>query len=434
MNLINRTVSTDVLVVGAGPVGLLSALVLSRKGLSVHVIDEAWRATARSYAAALHQSTLRMLAGLGIEFDGLEGVHRIERVGLYDNKGKRAEIDLSKLDSSEPSLVIVPQNRLEARLEEELRKAGVTIHWSHRFARLSTGEQSTEVEVDVLERTSSGYAYATTTVEIARSYDVIARYVVGADGHSSVVRRQLGIKQRATAPAAEFDVFEFQSSEGVSKGPGRDEVCVLLDEKTTNVLWSLPSGRQRWSFQVEAPESAHRDRVKSRLMLAVPGEATASTSREVLLEYIKARAPWSEVELGDIAWAGDVRFEPHLVDHMGRGNVWLVGDSVHQTGPVGVQSMNAGLAEAQSLCDVIEARIRPGKGQTSIHVPTFDEYQSACLSEWKRLLGISPWLDVTEDCDPWVRPLLPRLLSCVPATGRDLEQLLGQIGIARAVP
>lgn len=424
MNLVNRTLKRDVLVVGAGPVGLLSALLLQRKGFTVHVIDEAWRATARSYAAALHQSTQALLSDLGIGLDKLEGTTRIGRVGLYDKSGKRAEIDLSAASSSHPSLLIVPQNRLEALLEEELRKAGVTVEWSHRLARLTPGEQHTEVEVDVLERSSSGYAYATTTVEIARSYDVLAQYVIGADGHSSVVRRQLGIKRKVAGPPIEFDVFEFQRPEKSEAQYSGDEVSVLLDEAHTNVLWRLPASRMRWSFQVEAPESAHRDRIKSRLLLAVPGEATLSTSREVLLDYIKTRAPWFTDELGDIAWAGDVRFEPQFIDQLGRGRVWLVGDAVHQTGPVGIQSMNAGLAEAVKLTDIVATRLRGASDGLS-----FEDYQASCLKEWRRLLGQVPWLAPGGNADPWLKPYVSRLLSCVPATGSALEVLLGQVGI-----
>lgn len=418
MNVFHQVVKTEVLIVGAGPVGLLAALLLKRQGISVHVIDEAWRATARSYAAALHQSSLELLTELGIDVNGMDSARGLKKIGFYDRDGKRSEAVFSGISGQFSELLVVPQNRLEALLEAELKQAGVEVHWSHRLARLIPGDTRGEVDVDVLERTSSGYAYATTTVEIARSYKVMARYILGADGHSSVVRRQLGIKNRAVGPACEFDVFEFQSN-----GADSDEVKVLFDAGTTNVLWSLPGGRQRWSFQVEAPISPLRDRVKSRLMLATPGEATGRASVEELTKYIAERAPWYDAEIGDIAWAGDVRFEPHLVDGFGRANVWLLGDAAHQTGPVGIQSMNVGLREARDMARVVGGVLRDKSPASS-----FSEYESARLGEWRRLLGLQPYLAAREGCDPWLSAHLPDILPCLPASGASLEILASRLG------
>lgn len=418
MNSLSRAIQTEVLVVGAGPVGLLAALLLHRRGIAVYVIDEAWRATARSYAAALHQATLELFAELELDLQSIDAQHRLNKIGFYDRGGKRADVLLAGACGKHQELLVVPQNRLEAMLENELKKRGVEVHWNHRLAKLTPSGTGPEVEVDVLERTSSGYAYATTTTEIARSYGVRARYVLGADGHSSVVRRQLGVKYQSTGPASEFDVFEFQSNDGAS-----DEMRVLFDGNTTNVLWTLPGGRQRWSFQVDAPSSPQRDRVKSRLMLSVPGESPVQASTEELNQYLKQRAPWYEVELGDIAWAGDVRFEPHLADSFGRGHVWLLGDSAHQTGPVGIQSMNIGLREAHQLANVVTVALR--EKSTAV---AFAEWEANRLTEWRKLLGIKPYLAAREGCEPWLKEQGARILPCLPASGPSLEILASRLG------
>ncbi|MGC4068164.1 MAG: FAD-dependent monooxygenase [Polyangiaceae bacterium] len=423
MDFGNRTEKADVLVVGAGPVGLLSALLLRRAGLSVRVIDEGWRATARSYAAALHQGTVKLLEGLGIRLNDVVGAHRVSRVSFFDQNARRISIDLARIDPEAPSLVIVPQNRLEALLEEELRRLDVPVNWSHRLARFSVGEPDTEVEVDVLERTSSGYAFATTSVEIARSYDVLARFVVGADGHASVVRRQLGIKGRSLGATVAFDVFEFQGRESEHSSPDREEMCIGFTPETANVLWPLPGGRQRFSFQIDAPESPVRDRIKSRLMLSVPGEASSQTSVGLLREYVTSRAPWFKSALGDIAWAGDVQFEPRLSDTLGRRNVWLVGDSVHQTGPIGIQSMNAGLSEAATLSRLITDQLHGQKNTAE-----FERFQSELREGWLLMLGATNRIRVSSRCDDFIRSLYPRILSCIPATGPHFVTFLNELG------
>jgi 2-polyprenyl-6-methoxyphenol hydroxylase-like FAD-dependent oxidoreductase len=422
MNLLGRPVKTEVLVVGAGPVGLLVALLLRRQGIAVHVIDEAWRATARSYAAALHPSTLELFAELGIDISGIEATHRLSKIGFYDRDGKRAEALFDGISAEVPGPLIMPQNRLEALLEAELERCGVTVNWSHRLARLSLAGPQSEVAIDVLERTSSGYAYATTTVEIARSYVVHARYVLGADGNASVVRRQLGVKYRSVGPACEFDVFEFQSDNSTS-----DEMSVLFDGDTTNVLWTLPGGRQRWSFQVDAPNRPERDRVKSRLMLAIPGESTMRTSLTELSKYIEQRATWYKGQPGDIAWAGDVRFEPHLVDAFGRANVWLLGDAAHQTGPVGIQSMNVGLREAHQLATIVARASREGHSASA-----FADYEAARMTEWRKLLGLEPFVVARQGCDPWLSERLPKIIPCLPASGTSFSILASRLGFTVA--
>src|SRR5512145_251720 len=85
--------SCDVLVVGAGPTGLFTALELARRGVSVRVIEEQWRTASRSYALGLHPRTLDMLDAHGIADTLVAKGHRLEAVSLRDASGEHARLD-----------------------------------------------------------------------------------------------------------------------------------------------------------------------------------------------------------------------------------------------------------------------------------------------------------------------------------------------------
>src|SRR5689334_19118567 len=120
-----RETQTEVLVVGAGPVGLWSALLLAERGIEVALIDRETRTTARSYACAVHPGTLRLLDRLGLAQSVIERGRRVDTVAFYDGPNRQAEVCLSKLGGEFPFLVILPQNALENLLEQRLRAAGV---------------------------------------------------------------------------------------------------------------------------------------------------------------------------------------------------------------------------------------------------------------------------------------------------------------------
>src|SRR3970040_606310 len=102
----------EVLVVGAGPVGLVAALFLQQHGVRVEVVDMHHRTTQHSYALAIHPRTLRILDEAGLS-EGLIGAGRkLTKVAYYEGRERRAEIDYSALASKHPYLLVIRQSLL----------------------------------------------------------------------------------------------------------------------------------------------------------------------------------------------------------------------------------------------------------------------------------------------------------------------------------
>src|SRR5512143_2432889 len=152
---------TDVLVVGAGPTGLVAALQLSQGGLTVEVIDEEWRPAGHSYALALHPRSLALLDRLGLAAEAVGTGRRLDAVDLY--RGAQLEATL-RPEGPEGFrfLLALPQSALEDLLTRRLAERGVAVRWSHRLARLEEGGDGVVATVHRLEKESAGYAVAHT--------------------------------------------------------------------------------------------------------------------------------------------------------------------------------------------------------------------------------------------------------------------------------
>jgi 2-polyprenyl-6-methoxyphenol hydroxylase-like FAD-dependent oxidoreductase len=414
-----REERTEVLVVGAGPVGLLTAILLAEAGIEVKIIDREERTTARSYACALHPRVLKLLSPMGLAAPVIERGRRIQTVAFYDGAARRAEVKLAELGGEFPFMVILPQNEFEGVLEEGLRKAGVTVNWNHRFDDVQSAGETVVANVEELGATATGYIVPHWEGVVKRNFPVRAQFLVGADGHGSLVRRRLGIENTLVAGQTFFAAYEFEPEEKVE-----DEVRVVLDDSTTNVLWPLVGNRCRWTFQMLKAEMASEFPEKERREARLAQQAVDERIRQYVQRVAKQRAPWFSAGVKGITWCTEVVFEQRVARQFGRDHGWLAGDAAHQTGPVGVQSMNVGLAEAAALAGALRKVLRE-KAPLSVLEACDREWQG----EWRRLLGLAGGLKPGTETSPWVRERCGRILPCLPASHEDLPRLAGQLGL-----
>jgi len=394
---------TDVLVIGGGPVGLFAALSLVERGLDVQILDKDWRGAAHSYALALHPRSLRLLDEYGLAEPLLEAGHKVERVGFYKGAERVGELDVTTLAGRFPFVLVVPQNVLEHTIEERLQQRKVKVAWNHQAMSLEQDGQGVVAKIGRMEKYSTGYPIAHTEWLMAKEYETRASYLIGADGYHSFVRKSLGADYEHVGPAEHFSVFECHLPIDFA-----DEVRVILDDSGTNVVWPLDERRGRFSFQTDAK---------------LPAEPTI----EAVQELIRTRAPWFAPALEEIGWHTNVLFERRLAQSFGSLRIWLAGDAAHATGPVGGQSMNVGLREAYDLAECCSSALNRGASPD-----VFREYAKQRRDEWSRLLGLSGTLQATGTAQEWARSMASRILPCVPASGDELEQLLGQIGLTVA--
>jgi 2-polyprenyl-6-methoxyphenol hydroxylase-like FAD-dependent oxidoreductase len=302
----------DVLIVGAGPVGLFTALHLARRGLRINVIDREWREAAHSYGLALHPGSLRLLDEVGVIAPVLERGYRVRKIRLFDGAAERAQVNVSALGVDFPFVPVVRQDVLESILLHALGDLGVKVHWNHRLAEIEPKDDHLEATIEHLEKMSTGYAMAHTEWVVRKAHRAKTAYVIGTDGHHSTVRHMCGIDFPHAGPTQNFAVCEFDSDFDADGA-----MSLVLDEDTTNVLWPLPNGRCRWSLELtESTPDASRD--KSRLTVQIGEQTYPHLGRDRLEELLEQRAPWFRGRIGEIHWSMAVRFERRLAERFGR--------------------------------------------------------------------------------------------------------------------
>jgi 2-polyprenyl-6-methoxyphenol hydroxylase-like FAD-dependent oxidoreductase len=420
----------EALVVGAGPVGLYSALALARRGVAVEVVDTGVWPCQHSYALALHPASLALFDELGMKDEILKRAYPVRSLGLWDREGPKAAIRLAEPPEA---LAVVRQDVLEELLEAALRELGVKVSWRHEVTALEAADGKVNVRVDRFERESRGYIVAHTEWVVAESREFEVPFVVGADGHRSRVRRALNVDFPEVGPALYFAVFEFSAESGLDQ-----ETRLVFGPETTDVLWPLPGGACRWSFQLPNYTDEHAEALKDQLLKsgfgyfpterekdrgAGGGEQMPQLEESSLREYLRARAPWFKGEPRDVTWRTLVRFEKRLASRFGQGGMWLAGDAAHLTGPAGVQSMNLGLFEGRDLALRIAQVLKSGGGQASL-----EEFNAHWTQVWRELQGLTGGLEPAGDCPDWLRGYGARLLPCLPAYGDGLRGLAAQVG------
>jgi len=168
------------------------------------------------------------------------------------------------------------------------------VRWNHRFDDLHAEEDSVLATVEELEGTAMGYIVPHWETVVQKRLSIRAQYVVGADGHNSLVRQRAGIQYDSLGDTEAFVACEFATDTEAD-----DEVRVVLDNGTTNVLWPLPGNAHRWTFQLihsDVPsEFPEKDRAASRMEQVLNEQI-----RGGLLRLAHHRAPWFSAKVDGI--------------------------------------------------------------------------------------------------------------------------------------
>ena len=316
---------TDVLIVGFGPAGAALATLLDRYGIATVVVDKATEIFRAPRAIALDNEALRVLQLCGLEEDAFATVAipdvrmHSPHFGQYSRAITAGEID------GHPRLVTFFQPELEQVLRQRLQSS------HHVQVRLG---------MELVSFTDAG----STVVAEFRGPDgqqshIEARYLVGADGAGSIVRRLLGLEFRGKTYPEDWLIVD-----ALNLPQPIDHIEFVCDPRRPGPHMPAPGNRQRWEFKLQ------------------PGETREEMERpEVVKRLLEPWTRGAEVEVERVAV---YRFHARVADAFQAGRVFLVGDAAHITPPFVGQGLVAGLRDVANLgwklAWVCQGRARPG--------------------------------------------------------------------------
>lgn len=301
---------SEVLVVGAGPVGLTLACELYRHGVTCRVIDKDAGLAEESRAIAIQSRTLEVFAGMGIIDQVLEQGRVIHQANFSNDRRKIAQLVFDELDSPYPYLLILPQNQLEKILLQRLCGFGGEVEWKKKFQSLTQNRQRVSL-------TLTGRQGEET---------LCAPWLVGCDGMESAVGAALSIPYKETRRDGVFLLLDVHMRADLPD----DEIHQFFFQAGSLAVFPLP-GENLWRLIVESDEP-------------LPSELTAAFAKQ-LLEQVGVAA---EV-LGEPVWRSLYPLHYRLARRFQEGRCFLAGDAAHTYSPVGGQGMNMGIQDAYNL-------------------------------------------------------------------------------------
>lgn len=303
-------VSIDVLIVGAGPVGVTLGNLLGRYGVSALIIDKASGILAHPRAIALDNEALRILqmAGLGEDAFARVAIPVVKMHSPYF--GEFARFKTTGCLDGHPKLVTFFQPELEHALRRQMQS----------YPQIALAQQT---ELVSFTESTSGIDVELQCPDGSR-HMVNTRYLIGADGASSRVRELLELGFQGSTYIEDWLIIDASKT-----AKPMDHIEFNCDPKRPTPHMPAPDGRERWEFMLQ------------------PGE-----SREQMLQTEKIRellAPWARPDEVIIERSAVYRFHARVVSKFQKGRAFLIGDAAHITPPFVGQGLCAGLRDAANL-------------------------------------------------------------------------------------
>ena len=318
---------TEVAIVGAGPSGLTAAIALARAGIETVVFERRLHPSREPRATGISTSTMELMRSWGLEADLREGDLDVElrpwvtetmadaAAGHASDAGFPTREQSALISPTAPAAI--PQDHLEPVLERHAR--------SLPTARVERG-----VEVTGIRHAREGVVLTVRDTGGGGERPIGARYLIGADGVRSTVRRTLGI------PAARRE--ELGGSLAVTF---RAPLWELLDENRYVIYWLtgerppvfVPVGLDRWVY------ATNWDPARGSVEDLSPSEVTA---------WIRAAAGSEDLNV-EIDRIAIVPFGVDLADRFREGNVFLIGDAAHRVTPRGATGLNTAIRDGYDL-------------------------------------------------------------------------------------
>ncbi|MCX5205024.1 FAD-dependent oxidoreductase [Streptomyces sp. NBC_00237] len=308
----------DAIVVGAGPAGLLLAGDLAAAGLRVTLVERrAHTAGNLTRAFAVHARTLEVLDARGLADDLLKTGRRLTELNLFGSLA----LDLSRLRSRFPLVLITPQYEVERLLERRARAAGVDFRYATEL--LDITPHTTGVTARL--RSSDG-----------GDFDLTAPYLVGADGVRSRVRESLGLPFPGEAVITSMILSDVRLTD-------EPDAVLTVGGRGDSFAFMVPFGDgyyrvMGWSRHHEADESD-------------PVELSE-------IQEIARTALGTDHGLHDPRFLSRFHSDERQVPSYRVGRVFLTGDAAHVHSPAGGMGMNTGIQDAANLSWKLAAVLR----------------------------------------------------------------------------
>jgi 2-polyprenyl-6-methoxyphenol hydroxylase-like FAD-dependent oxidoreductase len=340
--------NTDILIVGAGPTGLVLALWLTRLGVRVRIVDKTSEPGTTSRALAVQARTLELYRQVGLADAVVSRGRKMTAINLWKTGKHVAHVvfgDMGTDLSPFPYVLIYPQDEHERLLINRLAEAGVHVE---RQTELVAFEEAAD-GVCARIRGADG---VTNTCE--------AIYLAGCDGAHSAVRQG----SRIGFPGGTYNHLFYVADVGARGAVMNGELHGALD--TTDFLIIFPlkdEGRARLIGTVRT-DAEHQD----------DGLSWADVSQRVI--------EWMPIEVERVNWFSTYRVHHRVADQFRSGRIFLLGDAAHIHSPVGGQGMNTGIGDAVNLSWKI-ADVVHGRADASL----LDSYEPERIAFARRLVA-----------------------------------------------
>lgn len=332
--------NSQVLIVGAGPTGLVLALRLAKHGVPFRIIEKHSGPGEASRALVVHARTLEFYQQLGFADEVVSKGIKIHSLNLREGNNENAEInffDIGKGLSPYPFALSFPQDDHEELLTEKLRALGIEVEWNTElvsYEDTGSGIQAVLKKDGAEEHTEFGY-------------------LCGCDGAHSTVRKGLGFE----FPGGTYEQLFFVADvEAETRQYSENRLNIYLDPEVFYLYMPVRSSGME------------------RIVGIVPGELNDRDTIE-FNEFQPLVEKRTGMKVKNVNWFSTYKVHHRVSEHFSKGRVFIAGDAGHIHSPAGGQGMNTGIGDAVNLSWKLAAAVL-GKADGSI-LDTYEEERIA---------------------------------------------------------